>query len=620
MPSNYYVSAAANGDGGNALTPATAKQHIQPVLYFLNRTLDQNMWIEAGYYYDVANVGAGLPTLAVSHVKIRRYGDASLGNPCLDGRNWIAPGSKRFTYLAPSNGGHVWKLQIGTANVIWRIWSQSTNNGIRLEDRTDGIALRRSPDATAQSEAAILAALNADALWHGADATQAYHLYIWTPTAEQDPADYYRGLSFIQSGAGTTGFDYGFFMRNCQDVLISGVDVKASRNENFIIFGQDDDPVPLANIRIDNCKALLATTGFRVKPITTAGGIAANRTAIFDVLFTKCIGDTGTSPIEQENNNLLYSRLSGASDMFYFTNRIENVRAEDCTSINGFHCGATFGVIDANSSLPKKTGFRRHLSKSDTWSAYTRGVATFNCEDSCFIDQCTIDGMNVRSQVSGGVLMTSTRFINSRKSIRKFQDTDGHLGIESFIGDQGTLGIGNERYVYLNPTRVRIYNCTFGPSYGTPIQFNAYVAGASLGGGLTPAIFAAGSVKVANCLFMDTRPERVNLPIFLTYNQTTMGIQPFENCALYKFGGAAPTVLHDSTTTNAAADTWFSNAITVDPGVDELLRPMAGSALIGAGKRFGMKLRDNSGREVPAGTAHIGAFCYRNAGARNSRK
>lgn len=604
MP-DYYVSAKANGDSGNALTPATAKQHLRPVIFFLNRSLNQNIWLERGYFYDVDAVGNGMPGIVASHVKIRPYGTG--GKPRLDGRNWIAPGSSRFTYVGTATGpegGHVWKLQIGTANTIWRLWCKAVNNGIRLEDRTEGVALRTTPDATAQNETAIRAALSSFSPWHAGDTTLGFRLYMWTPSDSIDPADYWEGIAFIQSGAGTLGFDSGFSINRSQDILIEDIDVTAPRINSVFVNATDTDPITCNSIRVRNVNATHVTTAYRVRQTTTAAGIAGGLVAIFDVLFTKCIANTNTSPDEQETDNALYSRLSGASDLFSFTGKIENVRAEDCTSINGMHVGAVFGVIDAKPSLPRKTGFRRHKVIAESWTAYSRGYTNYLCEDSCFFDQCVADSMNVRSQFSGGVLITSPVSINMRKSLRKNQNTDGHFVIESGVGNPGTAGItGDDRFVYQYPSNLRIYNPTLGPCKGAPIQFNAYLpTPALIAAGANAAPFPAGSVTIKNMNLVDTDADRAGFPVVEMYAETSkdaIASQNIDTANIYK-SGETPTVSVNlsnigTTVTPVTSAVGFNSITTVNPMLDENLRPKQGSPLIGNGKNVGLK-KDNLGK------------------------
>lgn len=608
-----YVDATANGDSGNALTPETAKQHYRPIAFALNRSLDQNVWIKAGYFYDVDAVGNGMPGLVASHVRIRRYGEG--GNPCFDGRTFIAPGSNRFTYVGASNGGFVWKLQLGTGENIHRVWSRSTNNGIRLEDRTVGIALRRTPDATGNSEATILAALKEDCPWHGADNTQTRQLYMWTKT-QVDPADAYQGLSCIQAGAGTFGFDVAFRIRQAQDILIKGIDFFGARSEQIIVYSHDDDAVHCNSIVIEDCnfKGIL-TKAIMVQTASTSAGIASGRPLISDVFINRCTTDANTAESEQEYSNALYLRLTGPSDHIFFTGRMENVRCENTVIKDAYHSAATLGAVDANSAVPRKTGFRNVKAIASPWNAYARGFQSTQCEDSCFFDRIVCDGMNVRSQFVGGPLITSPLFINQRESIRKEgQDTDGHISIESYIGDSGSTVVGTDRYVYNKPTNVRILNGTFGPCPGTPIQINSYLGGSGLGGGLPPATIDAGAISVIDCVWLDTNGSRRDLPFMKFYqdNGLSIGTQKIINNSVWKGAGAPEPVvvnLTPSTSQSYTVDTapGFSLTIKSDPKVDASLRPMPTSPLISAAITPGLKLRDTTGRYMKP-KQNIGAY------------
>lgn len=617
MPANWYVDASASGDANpnNATTPALAKQHLMPVMFFLNRTLDQNIWIKAGYYYDVTAVGAGMAGLVASHVKIRRYGTG--GNPVIDGRNWIAPGSNRFTPEGPGpNGGFVWSLQIGTAEPVHRVFANSVNNGILLNQRTDGYGLRRIPDkaagqtilpATIDNLAYVKNALKPECPWYGSGAGLGFKLYMLTPV-DQDPATYFAGLSFIQAGAGTVGFDCAFRITQAQDILIQGLDFAATRSEAIVIGGVDTAAVTCCSIRILDCNfKQVLTNAVKVQSISSNAGIAADRVVVSDVLVKRCTMDVSSNALEQETDNDLYGRLVAASDLIAFFDRIDQVRAEDCIIINAYHTAAALGASDAKSSRPRRTGFRRIKAIASSWNAYARAYESKPCERSCFFDQVYAEGMNVRSQFVGAPLVTSPKFVGARAAIRKDGATDGHLVFETYIGETKNPAVtGEERYIPQEPEDVRIYNGTFGPSPGTPIQFNTYQAGSALGGGRPPAQFAAGTVTIKNALFLDTDPLRSALPVLSSYVEVPMGVQNVDNCAVYKGAGITPTVLLSGSTYNIAAAPGFVDIMTVNPMVDAQLQPLQNSPLIGNGKRVASKLRDITGREMKT-RASIGA-------------
>lgn len=605
MP-NYYADPSRPDNSGNGTTPATAKKYLGTILGFITRGLDQNFWLRAGMYHDVGTVA--LPSIQGAHMRIRRYGDG--GNPCIDARNWIEQGSNRFTLVGPATkGGYVWSIQIGTTSTAYRVWSKSTNKGILLHERTIGEALRHVPNegtyGMGDNLTKIANTLSNEDTWYGAGSSLGYRIYIWTRDLV-DPADYWEGLSVAQSGTGTTGADYAFNVTRTQDLIVSGIDSFGTRAQNVLIRATDTDTVPCTGIGFEDCNMLGSSFGVAVQQTTTATGIANNLTAISDVWFKRCTVNTNSSAREQEPDYLRYGRLAGSTDLFLFTGRIDNVRAEDCVSINGNHSGMTLGALDANSSLPRRTGFRNHLVKADDWNTYARGLSTFLCDPSCFFESCTLDGMNVRAQYSGEPLITSMNSINNRASIRD-PNTDGHIAVESFIMDRGTANIGNEKYVYIKPVNVRMVNCTFGPTPGTPIVMNSYLTTA--GSGLPAATIDPKALKLENCLLIDTDPSRANKPIMLTYEEggLVVGEPALENLAVWKGEGVpTATVQFRSYTGPIEGMPGVVSPILADPKVSKDLRPLSGSPLIGAGKPAAKRVCNDGRRFKPTPT--IGAF------------
>lgn len=605
MATEYFADSSQATDGGTPTTPGGAKKYFSTLLSgYLSRSLDQTLSLRGGRFYDVSAVGAGMPSLQASHVRIRPYGES--GNPCLDARNWIAPVAGQFTLVgSAAAGGAVWSIQVGTTSNITRVWAASTNNGVLLSQRTIGEAIGHVPDAVTDSLPAILAALNVNDNWYGGQSGLGYRLYIWTPSELIDPALYYQGISFVQSGTGTMGFD-SMRMTRVQDILWQNIDIIGTRSDTLLIDATDTDNVPVRGIVIEDSNMMgCYLSGIRVRQASTATGLASKLTAVSDVVIRRTTANTNTSPKEQERTTA-WSRLSGASDLYWISGPVDNVRIEDSVSINGFHCGATLGTSDANNAETKRSGFRRHKVKAAPWTTYTRAYSSFMCDDRCFIDRCESDGTNTLSQFSGGILVNSTVWKNMRPGIRKQgRDTDGVIAISTFIFDGKNASLGSDRYVQIKPTNVRIYNCSLDSSYGPAIQLNAYYTTA--GSGKIPESLAAGSVDIKNMMILDTLESRRGLPVMTTYKESTLTVgEPIVDSTLIYKDGEVPTVEFMGTTYPATSAPGFSNILTDNPKVDAELRPMSDSPLLNAGRSIAVKT-DNRGKRFNAKPT-IGAF------------
>lgn len=635
---NYYADPRKNTNVGGT-TPETARQWFAPMIHFFDRAMGQTLHLARGCYHDIHTAGYDLPGLgSKAHLTIRGYGDGD--KPMIDGRNWIEPNNTlrhfpaaQFVYEAPADGGgHVWSIQAGgnaaitgggnTPTQVFRVFAGARNYGILLGQRTIGEALRRIPDrngaveyadipqSTLDTLAHIKANLTADCPWYGAGSALGYKLYMWTPSSLIDPAAYYGGLAFTQSGQGTVGFNV-VSLSGAQDIEINGIDVIGARNATFSIFANDNAAVPTANIRIIDCDAYCALTGWDIRSVTTQAGIDAGVPyGVQDVLVRGCTGNSNSGAREQEPNKTQYGRLSGASDMFYLRGHTKNCVFEDCLSINSLHSAGAFGGFDSRTANPAACGFRRVGMIASEWNTYSRGFGTFMCQDSCFLDQCWTDGANVHSQYFGAPLITGFRAFNARQAERNADDTDGHVLIWAIVSTADNNAIGNYKYFQSKPTNVRFVNCSFGPTFGTPFKLQNYSDGAGLGG-LPMASIAAGSVTVENCVFDDNRPERADKPVMSTgANSGAPQIPsiPFRNVALHKYGDAAPKVSLHGVEQAAATASGFTNVVTADPMLGADLRPLAGSPLRGAGVQTKLSAaRDASGRRFNA-TPSIGAF------------
>jgi hypothetical protein len=295
--------------------------------------------------------------------------------------------------------------------------------------------------------------------------------------------------------------------------------------------------------------------------------------------------------------------------------RVQNVRFVRCLSINARHSAYAVGNYAANSTKSRLVTFTQCTARASTWNTYARGFGVGASEDSVVFDQCTFDGMNVRSQPGGSILISNCVFKNARGYIRDLPDTDGHISVESYISDNGTTTIGNDRYIYVQPTNIRIENCSFGPSPGPAIDMLAYYAN-PLVGTLPFAQIAAGTVTLRNNLFLDMHPKRIGKPFVQMRGEgpLVVGDQTFENNAIYR-GGAVPDVVYATgpsgspVTTTYTVNTapGFTTTMTIDPQVDSQLRPKRGSPLLSANTRNINGRPDATGRQRKVSTT-IGAY------------
>lgn len=622
FPFMYYADASALNDTGNA-TSGNPKKFFQSLQSSLNYREGQALLLRPGRYYDVAAVGAGMGGIFRSHVTLKPWDNGESGKPTLDGRNWIHPitdaAQSRFTSEGPAGGGgHVWSIIIGTEQPVVRVFAGARNTGVLLSQRTIGEGLGTTPDSVGDVYAQIAAALSRKDAWHGAGSALGYKLYVWTPSANDEPTMYYGGFAVLQYGLGTTGFDVGILIssnaaNHAQDVLVQDIDVIGAVGSPVRISGNASDNRVVSNIRVERVNGyLLYNSGVVTRQGISAANIASGISVVRDVRVRSCVMDNTLFPAEEELTRA-YGHFTGA-DMFVIFDNVDNVVYEDCIAINPRHSGFAMGNYSASSTWTKRSGFRRCKSIATAGNSYARGFAISMTDDTCFVDQHVNDGMNVASQAIGSVSITNVVYKNTRPPIRMADLPDpanNHLSIYSNIVDRGTAGIGNERYIYSYPINVRVLNNSFGPlpSPGSPVIKIAAYGGIPAGStGLSPAQFPSGTVTLSNNLMLDTNPARASRPILSTEvdANVTLGDIVFDSNAVYK-GGEVPTVMYRGTTYPLNSAPGFVSNLTADPRVDKNLRPMRGSPLIASGKVLGRLMRDTTGRERPARST-IGAF------------
>lgn len=639
FPFSYYVDASidASLDGtNNGTSQATAKKYWRSALTgSFNYRQGQALLLRPGRFYDVATLGGGMGGIFRSHITVKPWDNGESGNPCLDGRNWITPitdiANTRFTYEGPADGGgHVWSIIVGTQQPVLRVFAASQNNGVLLSQRTLGEGLGTVPDAidTLASPATLTKVkqyLNADDCWFGAGANLSYKLFMWTPFIAQDPTMYYQGMSFLQYGNGTYGFDVGVLISStatdhAQDVTVQDIDVLGATGASISV-NTTDTFRQINSIRIERCNGkALVRSGIIVRQTPTTAGIATGNSVITDVVARNCTMD-GTLSAKEEERTRAYSHFTIA-DMYTIFDRVDNVVFEDCLAINARHTAFTVGAYSANSTWTRRSGFRRCAAISSEENTYARAFAISMTEDTCFVDQCTFDGMNVGAQAIGSALITNNVFKNARQATRVVgTDTaDGHLSIYSNIVDRGTTNIGNERYIYATPVNLRVYNNSFGPlpSKNEPVFTIAAFKDATIP--MPFATFPSNTVFIQNNLILDTHPNRKGKPVLSTKVDAglTLGDIVFDTNLAYKGVGDAPTVTYRGVNTDINATAGFVANLTADPKVDSALRPMQGSPLIGMAKNLATKRRDVTNRERFANTT-IGAYESFNKYNRQSR-
>lgn len=479
-----YVDASRLDDSGNGLTPATAKRTpraAQSISLNGDRIL-----IKAGYCYAPLS-GHFMRFTGVSNIEVGTYGTAS-DKPILDALSYDNPGSSGWTHV--SNG--IWKKTFGPF-FIRRLWVNSVNNGIRVADRTLGIAKRRATGTGLKvinpnpSEEQILAALNASDIWATGGSTLGYALYVYTGSTTINPSTFYGGLAFIQSDGVSVGAIEGIVVQNQTGIYVHDLHFRGNGGVGIRLYAQNSDVRDVENCLFEDC---IVTAPYQGAFLSRINGELNPVRRIKSSTTRRVFCDYLSSPDEQEPNEN-YAYLTAMSDLFSIADGSVAISIENCTAINSAHFGFVSGSVSMNTAPPIGSRVVNNTVRYDTWNTYGRGLGSFN--GSVLFSGNLIDGQNTRSQLAGTCTVVGNIWTNLRPSVRKPSVSQG-IAIESYIFDSNIGNIGNERYVYIEPVNVLIANNTFDHPCDAAIGMHFYKQST----GPADNVFPAQSVTIRN--------------------------------------------------------------------------------------------------------------------------
>ena len=553
-----YVDAAMPDDTGNGLTPATAKR--TPRAAQQAASAGDKILLKTGYCYAPVN-GAFMFFSGVSNVEISTYGTAS-DKPILDALTYQNPGVPGWTYVS----GGIWKKTFA-AFYIRRLWVGSTSLGNLISDRVVGTAKRRAtatglttPSAN-PSESAILAALNTNNIWFGGGSATSYALYVYTGTASIDPPTYYGGLAFIQSDGLTVGAITGIHVQNQTAIYAHDLHFRGNSATAIRLQAQNSDSRDVADCLFEDC---LVTAPYQGAFKSCIVGEATPTRRCKSTTVRRVYCDYWSSADEMELNTS-YDYLSGIADLFNVADGSMAITIDGCTAINSAHMGIVTGSIAMATIPPRGCLVTNNLVRYDPWHTYARGLGCFDA-DTIFRGNL-IDGQNTRSQFSGSAKVIGNVWINLRNCVRK-ANVAQWIAVESYMYDSFTAGIGNDRYVRINPANVVIANNTaYGP-VNDALRFSYYLTPR----GAADNSFDAGSVTVENNIVYSPKNK-----FLTTYEDAgkTMGQQTFINNCVYN------AATGDSKINWRGANYTINNApgcssnIEADPQLDALHRPQS---------------------------------------------
>lgn len=578
-----YCDASRPNDSGDGLSAATAKRTVNAVRA-ITLTGDTVLY-RKGYCYDPS--GSGFSSMQVGGTSHGTYAGPNDDPPVFDGLRYQIPGTADALGWAYEGDG-VWSKQFSSAYYAYRLWIGARNDGILTTDRDPGTAMSRTPDigagATQNNLTSIKATLTTKDIWYGAGAALGYRVYVLTGSDTIDPPTFYNGLAILQNDGVATGSLNGFTVTNAQNVYVTGLAARGA-STSFNVVSSNNDATVVENVTFEDCIGThMYSRAFIVH--NSFGNYANPWPQIKNVLFLRCIGDSGSSAQEQETDSTKYGVLSGSMDMFAIVHNAYNCRAEDCVSINPMHIGALVGGQDNNLFMPDNCGYLRHRVVAAEWATYARGFTAYTCTNTCYFKNCVADGVNVRSQFSGGVQVTGCVWKNLRQSTRK-SGVSGAWAIESYIADFGNANFGDNRYVYIQPTGVLLAHNTVVDPYGPLLEMNFYP---TTPGGVAANTFPSGVVTAYNNCVVDSLPARAAMATITTSHLggTPVANQVFENNDIFKGAGiAAPTVKWDATTYALNAYAGFANNISGDPMLGAEYTPAPASPCRDGGKWIG---------------------------------
>lgn len=463
-----YVDATMPDDTGDGLIPGTAKR--TPRAAQQNISSGGKILIKTGYCYDPV-LGNFLIFSGVSNVEVGTYGTAS-DKPILDALTYQNPGVSGWTLVS----GGIWK-KIFAAYPVRRIWVGSTSAGILTTQRVIGTAKRRATGSglttpTANpTEAAILAALDANNIWFCGGALTSYALYIYTGSATIDPPTYYGGIALLQADGSTVGAVDGVHIQNQTGIYAHDLHFRGNGSVGIRMQAQNSDTIDAGDCLFENCIVTAPYQGaFR-------SGIAAEASParrIRGVTVRRIYCDYTSSADEMELNTT-YNYLSGVVDLFNVYDGSVGVTIDGCTAINSAHNGIVTGSIAMSTTPPTGCRVTNNIIRYDAWHTYARGMSSFDA-DTIFSGNL-IDGQNTRSQFAGSCDVHGNIWINMRNCVRK-TGVAQWVAFESYVYDSFFAGATiADRYVKINPVNVRFRNNLAYSPQGTVWSFNHYNTG-----------------------------------------------------------------------------------------------------------------------------------------------
>lgn len=464
----YYVDASRPDNSGDGLSPATAKQTIRAARNLL--TGGDTILIRAGYCYAPDN-GNFLtnPTTGALGLIVDAYGTAS-DLPIWDALTYEPPGATGWINVV----GGVWKKVFGAFNAR-RLFAGSRSYGILTTDRVVGPALRRAlpggshSSSSNPSEASIIAALNSRYPWFPGGATTSYALYVFTGSSNIPPPDYYGGLAFVQGDAVSYGVVNAIQLSNVSNVQIRNQHIRGSASAGIRLQAASADVRDTSNILVEDVRIThLYSNGVLTRAFATATPTNRNKDCVFQRLYV----DYNYSDNEQETTNA-ESTLSGTSDGLSAGAGSDNITFDKCVVVNSGHVGIVIGSDTSGTQLPTNCKATRCEVLFSSYTAYSRGFAVYNGTGH-FVAYNTIKGQNTRTQIAGDVLVSSNRWLDCRRSIRK-PGTAQWIACESYVFDSGSAGGDTVRYIPVSPTNVRVFNnLAEGVIPDDYIQFNSF--------------------------------------------------------------------------------------------------------------------------------------------------
>lgn len=517
-----YVDATMPDDTGNGLTTGTAKRTPRAAQNL--SVAGDIILVKTGLCYAPSG-GLFMFFSGVSNVTIDSYGTAS-DKPMFDGLTYENPGAAGWTYI--SDG--IWKKTFGPT-FIRRLWVGSRSSGSLITQRVLGDAKRRAtgvalltgaPTApNPLTEAIVLPTLSTHDIWFGAGAALSYALYVYTGTAAIDPPTYYDGLAFIQADNSTVGGINGIYVENQTYIHASNIHFRGMGAYGIRLAAQNSNTRDVANCLFEDCTVTAPYQGAFLSRIT--GQLSPTR-RVTGTTARRIYCDYESSPDEQEPD-VTYGYLSGASDLFSISDGSIGITVEGCTAINSSHNGLVIGSAAMRTTPPIGSRLLYNTVFYDLWQTYGRGISTLDGEQG-IVSGNKIINQNTRSQLQGAARIIGNVWYNLRPSVRK-PIVGQWVAIESYMYPGFQSGLSAEGYIRINPIAMVISNnVVYGPPELTAIIMNYFQTPIGDAG----HTFSAGAVTVQNNIIYLPTGKFVT-----TMEETgkTIGQQTFTNNTIY---------------------------------------------------------------------------------------